>query len=618
MWAFRRASIRLRNQSNCIVFTRACCASKDILFAYTENGNSSGNNFALGNHGINIFSHESFLLPSSLFWTQNLSSQIGTNYSDGQDELEDGFSDLEPPLEANKGANLATKDNDDVSIEENASEEDTVDSDLGLLDDENESNGKKIVAAESNGLSVFKLLVETPKESVNSALDKWVNEGKSLGRDEINSAISKLRRKRLYRKALQVYEWIEAHKHLEFTERDHKSYLDLIAKLQGVHKAEKYINNLPASFQTEAIYRTLLANCVASDNIKKAEEAFNKIRDLDFPISTFSCNQLLLLFKKIDRKKIPDVLKLMEKENVKPSLFTYRLLVDVKGREHDISGMEDVVELMKSEGMEPDIGIKSLAAKHYIFSGQNEKAESVLKEIEGEDINGHRAACRELLSLYAALKKADDVERIWKVCESNPSLEECLACLDAWGKLGNIDKAENIFELMEKSTNRLSPRYYNGMIKVYANHKLLSKGKEIAKKMAENGLRIGPLTLDALVKLYVEAGEVGKADLILQKAAQQHQIEPLYCTYMLLLEQYARRGDIHNAEKIFQIMRQNGYTGRLGMYQTLLKAYETSKVPIYGFKERLKADNLFPNRTIAAQLAALDAFKKTQISELID
>ena len=417
---------------------------------------------------------------------------------------------------------------------------------------------------------------------------------------------------------LQFFEWLEANKHLDFIERDYASYLDLIAKIHGIQKAEKYIAKIPKSFQGEVVYRTFLASCVASGNIKKSEEVFNKIRELGFPMTTFTCNQLLLLYKRNDRKKVADVLRLMEKENLKPSVFTYRLLLDIKGRANDISGMEDLVGMMKAAGMEPNLSIHAMVAKYYIYGNLKEKAEAELKEIEGDDINKNRAACRELLPLYAALGKADDVQRIWKVCEANPRLEECLAAVEAWGKLGQIRNAEEVFELMMKTWNKLSPRYYNALLKVYADHKLLSKGKDLAKRMSENGCRIGPLTWDALVKLYVASGEVEKADSILHKAVQQNQIRPLYSSYMAVLDQYAKRGDIHNAEKIFHKLRQNGYMGRMRLYQSLLQAYINAKAPAYGFRERLKADNMFPNKAVAAQLQSLDSFKRTQISDLLD
>lgn len=204
------------------------------------------------------------------------------------------------------------------------------------------------------------------------------------------------------------------------------------------------------------------------------------------------------------------------------------------------------------------------------------------------------------------------------MCEQNPRLEECLAAIEAWGKLGKVEDAEKVFEKMMKTWKRLSSKYYNVLLKVYANHKLLSKGKELAKRMSDNGCRIGPLTWDALVKLYVEAGEVEKADSILQKASEQNQVKPLYNTYISVLEKYAERGDIHNAEKIFHRLRQVGYVGRMRQYQLLLQTYVNAKAPAYGFRERMKADNIFPNKAALSQLQAVDAFRKTQISELLD
>lgn len=417
---------------------------------------------------------------------------------------------------------------------------------------------------------------------------------------------------------MQFAEWLETNKRLDFTERDYASYVDLIAKVHGIQRAEKYIEKIPKSLSGEVIYRTLLANCVAAGNIKKSEEVFNKIRDLGFPITTFAINQLLLLYKRVDRKKIADVLVLMEKENVKPSLFTYWLLIDTKGRANDIPGMEQVVGKMKAEGMEPDLNIQAMLAKHYIFGGLKEKAESMLKQMEGDDIKENRYACKSLLPLYAALGKAEDVERVWKVCQTHPRLDECLAAIDAWGKLDNVENAEKVFEDLMRTWKRPSSKYYNALLKVYANHKLLSKGKELAKRMSDNGCRIGPLTWDALVKLYVESGEVEKADSILQKASQQNQIKPLYSSYLTVLDQYAKRGDVHNAEKIFHRLKQIGYAGRMRQYQALLQAYINAKTPAYGFRDRMKADNMFPNKPVAAQLAAVDAFRKTQISELLD
>lgn len=391
----------------------------------------------------------------------------------------------------------------------------------------------------------------------------------------------------------------------------------MIAKLRGLQKAEKYIESVPESFRGELLYRTLLANCVAQNNMMETERIFNKMKDLDLPLTTFTCNQLLLLYKKLDKKKIADVLLLMEKENVKPCIFTYRILLDTKGHANDIAGMEQVLETMKAEGIEPDIQIQTLLARHYTSAGLNEKAETVLKEIEGENLKENRWVCATLIRLYANLGKADEVERIWKVCESKPRVDDCLAAVEAWGKLKKIEEAEAIFERASKKW-KLNANNYSVLLMIYANNKMLKKGKDLVKRMTDNGFEIGPLTWNALVRLYIQAGEVEKADSILQKAIQRYKMQPMFSTYMAILGQYAKRGDVHNSEKIFHAMRKSGYTSRISQFEALIQAYINAKVPAYGIRERMKADNLFPNKSVASQLVLVDAFKKNALSDLLD
>ncbi|XP_057999972.1 pentatricopeptide repeat-containing protein At1g80270, mitochondrial-like isoform X2 [Hevea brasiliensis] len=555
---------------------------------------------------------------------QSMSSQAGAESSESEDDLEDGFSELETPASDNAiEERNAVGGNEDELVSEPELSDDNDDvgehsqNAMELLDTEADSDEKasmkKKVASE-----LFRAIISAPGLSINGVLDKWVEEGKDLDRAEILLVMLDLRKRRMYGRALQLSEWLEANNRLDFIERDYASRVDLIAKVRGLHKAENYIEKIPKSFRGEVIYRTLLANCVAANNVKKAEEVFNKIKDLQFPVTTFACNQLLLLYKRVDKKKIADVLLLMEKENVKPSLFTYKILIDIKGQSNDLTGMDQIVETMKAEGIEPDINTQAIIAKHYSSGGLKEKAEATLKEMEGGNLKEHRWACRALLPLYASLGKADEVGRVWKVCESNPRLDECMAAIEAWGRLKKIDEAEAVFNRMHTTWKKLSSRHYAALLKVYANHKMLAKGKDLVKRMADSGCRIGPLTWDALIKLYVEAGEVEKADSVLQKAAQQSQLKPMFSSYLAIMDQYAKRGDIHNAEKIFHRMRQAGYVARLRQFQTLIQTYINAKAPAYGMRDRMKADNIFPTKALAAQLAQVDAFRKTAVSDLLD
>ncbi|TKY53764.1 Pentatricopeptide repeat-containing protein mitochondrial [Spatholobus suberectus] len=612
MWALRRASLRLsRSQGH---NAGATCASRVKLLPTTCVENEAGIPLSYQITYGRFLSADAFCRTgrASLKFAvsrQELSSQAGASSTkeDDDDDLEGGLSELEI-----HGSN----DESDADLSDGDEDGGKPHDELELSDAEIDPTKKRPQGRQTQS-ELFKAILNAPGLSVHSALDKWVEEGKELSRKEISLAVRNLRRRKMYGRALQLFQWLESNKKLEFVESDYASQLDLIAKLRGLPKAEKYIESVPESFRGELLYRTLLANCASQNNLSATEKIFNKMKDLDFPLTAFACNQLLLLYKKVDKKKISDVLLLMEKENVKPSAFTYRILIDTKGQSNDIDGMEQIVETMKAEDIEPDIQLQAVLVRHYTSAGLKEKAEAILKEIEGENLKENQWVCATLLRLYANLGEADEVERIWKVCESKPRIDDCLAAVEAWGKLKKIEEAEAVFEMMSKKW-KLSAKNYSVLLKIYANNKMLKKGKDLIKRMADSGCKIGPLTWDALVKLYIQAGEVEKADSVLQKAIQQNRVQPMFTTYMAILDQYAKRGDIHNSEKIFHRMRKAGYTSRISQFQVLIQAYINAKVPAYGIRERLKADNLFPNKTLANQLALVDAFRKNAVSDLLD
>ncbi|KAG6518537.1 hypothetical protein ZIOFF_022014 [Zingiber officinale] len=124
-------------------------------------------------------------------------------------------------------------------------------------------------------------------------------------------------------------EWLEARNKIELVEWNYASHLDLNAKVNGLLEAEEYIKKKTSQNRSGVRWFTEFVGylCCCCQR---------QIRDLGLPITPFACNQLLLLYKRVDRREIADVLLMMEKENIKPTSFTYKMLVNVKGKFHDI------------------------------------------------------------------------------------------------------------------------------------------------------------------------------------------------------------------------------------------------------------------------------------------
>ncbi|CAN6180519.1 unnamed protein product [Urochloa humidicola] len=458
---------------------------------------------------------------------------------------------------------------------------------------------------------LFQIVLDTPMSLLMTVLDAWVKAGNCLERSEVLLVLFHLRKQRLYNKALKFMDWIERRKLLNFEERDYASHLDLVARNHGLEAAQKYMERVPEPFRNEVLYETLIVNCVCLDDVQKAEQVFNEIRELSLPLTVSACNQMILLYKRVARSKVADILLLMEKENIKFSRFTYKLMIDLKGQSNDILGMESVLNMMKDNGLQPDFSTQTMVAKFYISGGLTEKAEEVIRAMEVY-VNTSRDATRSLLDLYAILGRPDDVERIWN-SYTTPKLEDFLAAIEAWSKLGRIEQVEETFEALVKTSPKLTSKYFNAMLNVYAEHKLLAKGKEFLERMSLEGCPSSPQTWDAIVKLYVNSGELAKADSFLENVTEENPDRyPLFRSYITLLSGYAKKGDVHNSEKIFHRLKEIRYPGRTPPYNLLLGAYIKAQVIPYGFRERMKADKVRLTKTGVDGLRHLDGLQSVQ------
>lgn len=518
-------------------------------------------------------------------------SQAGAADNGASDASENGFSELDAPADS-------TEDHTDPYLSEAEVHKEEV----------------------HNASPLYKTVLSCNNNELPSSLERWLADGNILTRGEVIVTFVQLRNRRMFRRLLKLSDWLEVKKPYKLTEKDYGARLDLIARILGSLKAEKYFESIPLDMRGPRAYGSLLAYYSSANNVEKTEEIFKKIKGEGFSLTAFYYNQLLLLYKRFNRKNIQVVLQMMEDDGVKPDITTYKILIDVKGRIGDIGGMEQIVENMISEDIELDNEIQALLARYYISAGLSEKAEVVLKELDNESSKDKRIVLKIVLPLYAELGKTNEVERIWKDLESFPSmfLDEYIAGIEAWGKLGQLEKAEITFEKLLNSGKVVSAKHYNSLLNVYADHHLLLKGKELVKRMSDNGCTIEPPTWDALIRLHVNAGELEKAVSILFKACNQKQLRPKYKTLVTILEKYAEKGDIANAEKIFDRVRQAGYTSSASAFESLLQAYANAHVPAYGFRERMKADNIFINGRLYSLLQRVDAFKNDTLGEILD
>jgi pentatricopeptide repeat protein len=286
MWSLRTAAKHITGKTCTLrsATVGACCTNLEL-----PNNNIDEKQYPTS-HPISVFDHPqrtSATRPfsSSTLFSQgrNLSSKIDTKSTNNNSEELQGFSDLDTDTEEKDIEDELVPESDDVPAdeEENASEE--------------EELIKKSFVSKRLESPLYELIWSSPNHTLEESLEKWVKEGNEFKKEEVIAVVGLLRKKILFGKAFQFMKWLEKSQHYEFTDMEYSSLLDLHSKVRGLHEAEKFVAEIPQSMRTERVYRSFLASCASVMNVPKAEKIFNKMRDLNFPLTAFSCNQLLLL-----------------------------------------------------------------------------------------------------------------------------------------------------------------------------------------------------------------------------------------------------------------------------------------------------------------------------------
>ncbi|GMH28321.1 hypothetical protein Nepgr_030164 [Nepenthes gracilis] len=178
----------------------------------------------------------------------SLSSQAGARSGgEEEDDLEDGFSELETLETSECVKDRHVNDEIEVISEPELSEDD----DHGEEAPENDSiSDAQIPQRKRFSSALFKAIMDDPLQSVHNALDKYMAEGADFNRSEISNAMLNLRKRRMFGKALQLSEWLET-AFVHYAQRFVQGLSNDIAGMDQIVETMK-ADGVEADIQTQA------------------------------------------------------------------------------------------------------------------------------------------------------------------------------------------------------------------------------------------------------------------------------------------------------------------------------------------------------------------------------
>uniref|UniRef100_A0A7N0SYC3 Pentatricopeptide repeat-containing protein n=1 Tax=Kalanchoe fedtschenkoi TaxID=63787 RepID=A0A7N0SYC3_KALFE len=438
------------------------------------------------------------------------------------------------------------------------------------------------------------------KRSAAVTVRKWKEEGHSLRRFDLSRSVRELRKLKRYKHALEICEWMQQQDDIQLAPGDYALQVDLIAKLHGLARAQKFFDELPANLKGQHTYSALLHTYVQHKETAKAEALMKKMSEYGYLKYALPYNHMLSLYISDGQlDKVPEVLQELKK-NTSPDLVTYNLWLSVCASQNDIETAEQVFMELRKSRLVADWVTHSTMANLYIKMAVIGKAKATLREMEKWSCKKNRAAYSSLLSLYTHIGDKDNVIRIWKKFKDSfrkLNDAEYICMVSSLVKLDDIKKAEIVFAEWESVTGTRDTRVPNVLLAAYINKNQMETAEDFyINSMVQKGIPPSYTTWELLTWGYLKQKDVEKAVTNFKKAiGSVKKWEPDEGLIKEVFKLVESQGDVEVAENLLLALRQAGHM-TTEIYNFLLRTYLSSgKMPLV-VAERMEKDKVKPDK----------------------
>ncbi|KAL5581792.1 hypothetical protein UlMin_014234 [Ulmus minor] len=421
-----------------------------------------------------------------------------------------------------------------------------------------------------------------PRNSIVPVLDKWVEEGRDIKKEELQRMIKQFRKFRRFSHALQMSEWMSDGMNFALSHGDMAVKLDLVSKVRGLEQAEQYFNSISCSSR-EKVYGALL-NCYAEkDCLEKAEDHFQKMKELGLVKYALSYNVMLSLYSRAgEYEKLESLTREMEENGIKCDKFTICIRLNAYTATSNVEGMEKLLMKMEADpGVTMDCNAYFIAAKGYLKAGLPEKAVMMLRR--AEQLIGSkekRIAYEHLLTLYGTAGKKDEVYRIWNLYKYMGRVYNSgyISVLSSLVKLNDFDGIEKILEEWESGGTVFDIRIANLAISYYCKKSHLEKALAYADRLVNSGNELDARTWQCLATQCAKESEMERAVENLKKTvlARGRGWKLNRFTLAECLDYCKTKGDIEVAHEILGLLKEQGSLSAT-IYDRLLDYLKSEK-----------------------------------------
>ncbi|KAJ3309658.1 hypothetical protein HDV04_005845 [Boothiomyces sp. JEL0838] len=288
-----------------------------------------------------------------------------------------------------------------------------------------------------------------------------------------------------------------------------------------------------------------------------------KMQEIGIAVDTSIWNNLLLgHLKNADLEKAESTYKAMIKNNTKPDLKTFELLIRCT--------------LVHASRM--NLNRTIYRGRKYIQKGlfktesdAMDKVNSYLDLMKKYDLQPTEAVHSSLISFFTERRNYQRVLEYWKENNIKLDLKLYSYIFTALFKLGKLQQAQELLEDL-LATSRPTPALYSVLMAGFSEFKKYPIVISLFQQYLEDGYYPHLRTYTILIDMYCKMGDLGTASKLWDQMVDQG-IKPTELQYSVFLNGCCLAKEFEFAENIFSVMKRDNIIPSAASYNPLISGY---------------------------------------------
>ncbi|KAJ4972410.1 hypothetical protein NE237_005509 [Protea cynaroides] len=306
-------------------------------------------------------------------------------------------------------------------------------------------------------------------------------------------------------------------------------------------------------------YNTLITGYGRASHMDVAQSLFRKLQSVGLEPDETTYRSMIEGWGRVDNYlEARWYYKELKRAGFEPNSSNLYTMINLQAKHWDEEGAVETLADMRKMGCQYSSILSSLLHA-YEKAGRVDQVPRILKGLFFEHVLVDQTSCSILVMAYVKHCLVDDALHVLRVKHwEDPIFEENLyhLLICSCKEMGHHENAVEIFTRMPKLDDRPNLHITCTMIDIYGVMGLFTEAKELYLKLQCSEIALDMVAYSVFVRLYVKAGSLNDACLVIEAMEKQKDVMPDTFLFMDILRIYQRCGMLEKlAETYYRILK---------------------------------------------------------------